>query len=127
MAKCLNHMLTLSLVKMVKLMFAVMHRLGVLIPVFHPWVCLIWSMKPAPGQRKGLRLIKRDVTKPFNVELKCFDDHISPSKGSVQQPLSSVTFEKWYMADGVKRVVLNDKRFRGTLFIPPGDGPFPGQ
>lgn len=88
---------------------------------------LLWSMKPAPGQRKGLRLIKRDVTKPFNVKLKCFHDHISPSKGSVQQPLSSVTFEKWYLADGVKRVVLNDKRFRGTLFIPPGDGPFPGQ
>jgi hypothetical protein len=88
---------------------------------------LLWSMKPAPGQRKGLRLVKRDVTKPFNVELKCFDDHIYPSKGSEHQPLSSTTFEKWYMADGVKRIVLNDKRFRGTLFIPPGDGPFPGQ
>lgn len=86
---------------------------------------LLWSMKPAPGQRKGLRLTKTDVTKPFEVELTCFDDHISPNKTS-QQPLSSVIFEQWYMADGVKRVVLKDQRFQGTLFTPPGDGPFPG-
>ena len=86
---------------------------------------LLWSMKAAPGQRKGLRLIKRDVTRPFNVELKCFDDHISLNEG-LQQPLSSATFDKWYMADGVKRIVLKDRRFNGTLFIPPGDGPFPG-
>ena len=86
---------------------------------------LLWSMKPAPGQRKGLRLSKRDVIKPFEVELKCFDNHISPNEGS-QPPLLSVTFEQWYMADGVKRIVVNDQRFHGTLFIPPGDGPFPG-
>ena len=85
---------------------------------------LLWSMKPE--RRKELRLIKNDVTKPFEVELKCFDNHISPNKGS-QQLLSSSTFEQWYMAVGVKRVVLKDLRFRGTLFIPPGDGPFPGQ
>lgn len=88
---------------------------------------LLWSMKPASGQRKGLRLAKRDVTAPFKVELKCFDDHIQPSEGSVQRPLSTATFEKWYIGEGVKRVVLKDKRFQGTLFIPPGDGPFPGK
>ena len=87
---------------------------------------LIWSMKLAPGQRKGTRLIKRDVTKPFEVELKCFGDHISPNEG-LHQPLSSVTFEQWYMEDGVKRIVLKDQRLHGTLFIPPGDGPFPGE
>ena len=87
---------------------------------------LLWSMKLAPGQRKGIRLIKRDVTKPFEVELKCFGDHISPNEG-LQQPLSSVTFERWYMEDGVKRIVLKDQGFHGTLFIPPGDGPFPGE
>ena len=86
---------------------------------------LLWSMKLAPGQRKGIKLIKRDVTKPFEVELKCFGDHISPNEG-LRKPLSSVTFERWYMTDGVKRIVLKDQRFHGTLFIPPGDGPFPG-
>ena len=85
---------------------------------------LLWSMKP--GQRKELRLIKKDVTKPFEVELKCFDNHISPNEGS-KLLLSSSTFEQWYMAVGVKRVVLKDLPFQGTLFIPSGDGPFPGQ
>ena len=86
---------------------------------------LLWSMKLAPGQRKGIRLLKRDATKPFEVELKCFGNHISPNEG-LRKPLSSVTFERWYIADGVKRIVLKDQRFHGTLFIPPGDGPFPG-
>lgn len=57
---------------------------------------LLWSMKPAPGQREGLRLLKSDVTKPYNVELKCFDDHASPNKQSEtpSKPLSSATFQK---------------------------------
>ena len=87
---------------------------------------LLWSMKPAPGQRKGIRLMKLDVTEPFNVALKCFDGHITPQQSSLQ-PLSSGTFQKWYMADGVKRIPVREGRIRGTLFIPPGDGPFPGK
>ena len=87
---------------------------------------LLWSMKAAPGQRKGVRLMKSDVTKPYNIDLNCFDAHITPHESSVQ-PLSSGTFQKWYMADGVKRIPVREGRIRGTLFIPPGDGPFPGK
>ncbi|KAL9979732.1 hypothetical protein ACROYT_G017439 [Oculina patagonica] len=86
---------------------------------------LLWSMKPAPGQRKGTRLMKSDVTKPYNIVLNCFDGHVTPNESSLQ-PLSSVTFQKWYMADGVKRIPVREGRIRGTLFLPPGDGPFPG-
>ena len=86
---------------------------------------LLCSMKPAPGQRKGTRLMKSDVTKPYNIALNCFDGHITPHESSLQ-PLSSGTFQKWYMADGVKRIPVREGRIRGTLFIPPGDGPFPG-
>ena len=86
---------------------------------------LLWSMKPAPGQRKGIRLMKSDVTKPYNIVLNCFDDHVTPSKPSLK-PLSSLTFQKWYMAEGVKRIPVREGRIRGTLFLPPGDGPFPG-
>ena len=87
---------------------------------------LLWSMKPAPGQNKRLRLLKRDVTKPYNVVVNCFDGHVTPHETPLQ-PLTSAAFQKWYMAKGVERIVLKNKRFRGTLFIPPGDGPFPGQ
>ena len=77
---------------------------------------LLWSMKPAPGQRKGIRLMKSDVTKPYNIVLNCFDDHVTPNESSLQ-PLSSKTFKKWYMADGVKRIPVKGGRIRGTLFI----------
>ena len=89
---------------------------------------LLWSMTVAPGQKRGLRLMKRDVTKPYNVMVKCYDGHISPNKllpGS-KQPLSSMIFQKYYMADGVKRIPVREGRIRGTLFIPSGDGAFPG-
>ena len=88
---------------------------------------LLWSMKPSPGQRKGIRLMKSDVTKPYKVVLDCFDGHTDPQESSSLQPLSSNTFEKGYMADGVKRIPVREGRIRGTLFLPPGDGPFPGE
>ena len=85
---------------------------------------LLWSMKVAPGQKKGLRLMKTDVTKPYNVNLKCFDRHITANESS--QALSTATFQKFYMADGVKRIPVKKGRIRGALFVPPGDGTFPG-
>ena len=87
---------------------------------------LLWSMKPAPGQRKGIRLMKSDVTKPYNIVLNCFDGHVTPNESS-RQPLSSETFQKWHIAEGVKRIPVREGRIRGTLFLPPGDGPFPGK
>ena len=87
---------------------------------------LLWSMKPAPGQRKGIKLMKSNVTKPYNIVLSCFDDHVAPSESSLKR-LSRATFQKWHMAEGVKRIPVREGRIRGTLFIPPGDGPFPGK
>ena len=87
---------------------------------------LLWSMKPSPGQRKGIRMVKSDVTKPYKVVLDCFDGHTDPQESSSLQSLSSNTFEKGYMADGVKRIPVREGRIRGIIFLPPGDGPFPG-
>ena len=71
--------------------------------------------------------MKSDVTKPYKVVLNCFDGHTDPQESSSLQPLSSNTFEKGYMADGVKRIPVREGRIRGTLFLPPGDGPFSGE
>ncbi|CAH3025453.1 unnamed protein product [Porites evermanni] len=88
---------------------------------------LLWSMKQAPEQKKGLCLFKRDVTKPYNGVLSCFDGHVTPHQEQPElKPLSSTTFQRWYMADGVKRIPVREGRIRGTLFLPPGEGPFPG-
>lgn len=95
----------------------------------------LWGMTQTPGQRKGLRLMKKDVTKPYTIQLNCFDGHLTcPEDGFVNglgknslQPMTSISMEKWYIGDGVQRIPVREGRVRGTLFIPPGNGPFPGK
>lgn len=94
----------------------------------------LWSMTQAPGQRKGLRLMKKDVTKPYIIKLNCLDGHLTAADGFVNslannslQPLASTAIEKWYIGEGVQRIPVREGRVRGTLFFPPGDGPFPGK
>jgi len=93
----------------------------------------LWSMTQAPGQRKGLRLMKKDVTKPYIIKLNCLDGHLTPVDGFVNslankslQPLASTAIEKRYIGEGVQRIPVREGKVRGTLFLPPGDGPFPG-
>ncbi|XP_052454360.1 acyl-CoA thioesterase 19 isoform X2 [Carassius gibelio] len=40
-------------------------------------------------------------------------------------PLTSATAERWYLAPEVQRVEVTEGGIKGTLFIPPGPGPFP--
>lgn len=94
----------------------------------------LWSMIQVPGQRKGLRLMKKDVTKPYIIQLNCLNGHLKPDKGFVNiiaqnslQPVASAVLEKWYFGEGVQRIRVKEGRIRGTLFIPPGNGPFPGK
>ncbi|XP_044041242.1 peroxisomal succinyl-coenzyme A thioesterase-like isoform X2 [Siniperca chuatsi] len=86
---------------------------------------LLWSMRPVPGSRKGLRLRKMDVCSPVLVNVSVYSGHIAEGFRE-QAPLASALTERWYMAPGVQRIDIREKRVRGTLFIPPGPGPFPG-
>lgn len=88
---------------------------------------LLWSMQLSPGQRKGQRLSKKDPTKPYNIHLQLFHDQVKDFSNVKLKPLAHVTFEKWYMTRGVRRIPVREGRLRGTLFIPPGKGPFPGK
>ncbi|KAM4570217.1 peroxisomal succinyl-coenzyme A thioesterase-like [Odontesthes bonariensis] len=84
---------------------------------------LLWSMRPVPGGRTNLRLRKMDVCTPMLVNISVHSGH----EGFRDQPaLTSVLTERWYMAPGVQKININEKGVRGTLFIPPGPGPFPG-
>ena len=40
--------------------------------------------------------------------------------------LESITLERHMISPGVRRIPIKIGRIRGFLFIPPGDGPFPG-
>nr|XP_020512027.1 acyl-coenzyme A thioesterase 4-like [Labrus bergylta]XP_020512028.1 acyl-coenzyme A thioesterase 4-like [Labrus bergylta]XP_029137583.1 acyl-coenzyme A thioesterase 4-like [Labrus bergylta]XP_029137584.1 acyl-coenzyme A thioesterase 4-like [Labrus bergylta] len=86
---------------------------------------LLWSMRPEPGSRTGLRLRKREVTSPMLVHISVYSGHITEGFRK-QSPLASVPTERWYMAPGVQRIEIKEKGVRGTFFIPPGPGPFPG-
>lgn len=86
---------------------------------------LLWSMRPVPGSRKGLRLRKMNVRSPLLVSISVYSGHVTEGFRE-QPPLASSLTERWYMAPGVQRINIREGEVRGTLFIPPGPGPFPG-
>lgn len=85
---------------------------------------LLWSIRPVPGSRTGLRLRKKDIHTPMLVHISVYQGHLSQSFKD-QTALTSVVIERWYMAPGVRRVEFTEGGVTGTLFLPPGPGPFP--
>ena len=87
---------------------------------------LFWSMKQAEGQKAGLRLMKKDVTEPYNMKLTVWNGHVNPERALKEEILCETVIKRSYTADGVRRVPVRAGNIRGALFIPPGEGPFPG-
>ncbi|KAL0968095.1 hypothetical protein UPYG_G00262350 [Umbra pygmaea] len=85
---------------------------------------LLWSMKPVPGSRTGLRLRKKEIQTPVVVHISVYRGHMSQGFNE-QVALASVVTERWYMAPGIRRVDITEGGVSGTLFLPPGLGPFP--
>nr|AAB58325.1 bile acid CoA: amino acid N-acyltransferase [Mus musculus] len=89
----------------------------------HP-MGLFWSLKP---EKLLGRLIKRDViNSPYQIHIKACHPYFPLQDLVVSPPLDSLTLERWYVAPGVKRIQVKESRIRGALFLPPGEGPFPG-
>ncbi|XP_076120682.1 acyl-CoA thioesterase 19 [Alosa pseudoharengus] len=86
---------------------------------------LLWSMKPIPGSRPGLRFRKKDVHTPLVVHLSVYRDHMHEGFKDTKA-LACAVAERWYMAPGVQKVCITENGISGTLFLPPGPGPFPG-
>ncbi|XP_039523842.1 peroxisomal succinyl-coenzyme A thioesterase-like [Pimephales promelas] len=86
---------------------------------------LLWSMRPAPGSPKGLRIRKRDILTPMVVHISVYSGHLSEGF-SEEPPLATSVIERWHVAPGVKRINIREEEVQGTLFLPPGPGPFPG-
>lgn len=89
---------------------------------------LFWTLQPAPGQR-ALRLRKLNVVSPFVVDVSVLEGHLSLADEDEQRrtgrELATVSLERWYMAPGVRRIEIRQNQVVGTLFLPPGPGPFP--
>ncbi|XP_064846038.1 acyl-coenzyme A thioesterase 1-like isoform X1 [Oncorhynchus masou masou] len=86
---------------------------------------LLASMRPIPGSRSGLRFRIKKVHTPMVVHISVYRGHVSQGFRE-QVALASVVTERWYMAPGVRRVDITEGGVTGTLFLPPGPGPFPG-
>ncbi|KAL7871593.1 hypothetical protein SRHO_G00065760 [Serrasalmus rhombeus] len=74
---------------------------------------LFWSMRPDVPHSK---LVKRDASSPVHY-------HIEASSGG--EVLAKETNERHFTCPGVRRAPVSEGRIRGTLFTPPGEGPFP--
>ncbi|XP_034443829.1 peroxisomal succinyl-coenzyme A thioesterase-like [Hippoglossus hippoglossus] len=86
---------------------------------------LLWSLQPDPGSKPGLRLRKMNVQTPMEVVISVYQGQ--QTEGFKDQvPLGIVLVERWYMAPGVRRIPVTDRGLTGTIFLPPGPGPFPG-
>nr|NP_001020658.2 acyl-CoA thioesterase 15 precursor [Danio rerio]AAI24587.1 Si:dkeyp-89c11.3 [Danio rerio] len=86
---------------------------------------LLWSLRPVPGSRSALRLRKMNVLTPMVVNISVYNGHLSQGFSQTSALATTVT-ERWYMAPGVQRVDIRENGVRGTLFLPPGPGPYPG-
>ncbi|KAG1953514.1 acyl-coenzyme A amino acid N-acyltransferase [Pimephales promelas] len=86
---------------------------------------LLWSMRPAPGSPQGLRIRNRDILTPMVVQISVYSGHLSEGF-SEEPPLATSVIERWHVAPGVKRIIIREEEVQGTLFLPPGPGPFPG-
>ncbi|XP_059165411.1 bile acid-CoA:amino acid N-acyltransferase-like [Physella acuta] len=89
---------------------------------------LFTSASTTPGIKPG-RLIKSDVMTPYEVTLAVHDGFIKFNQlsWSDQLPcLVSCVLLRSYTAPGVRRFPVRENGIYGTLFVPPGEGPFPG-
>lgn len=77
---------------------------------------LLWCLAP---KRSSRRLAKRNVLTPFHVTYEVSEGHRLDG-----QLLARAVSERWFLAEGVKRIPVRDGRLKATLFLPPGESQF---
>ncbi|XP_056402460.1 acyl-coenzyme A thioesterase 6-like [Hyla sarda] len=77
----------------------------------------LWSLEPQTPLR---RLLKKDVRSPFQLRFSLHQAHCPP--GAL---LAAAAQDRSFMGEGVTREPVREGRVRGSLFLPPGYGPFP--
>nr|XP_057943706.1 peroxisomal succinyl-coenzyme A thioesterase-like [Doryrhamphus excisus] len=85
---------------------------------------LLWSLRPVPGSKPGIRMRKMNVQTPMVFTVSVYRGH--GTEGFLDRvALASQVVERWYMAPGVRRIPVTQDDLSATLFLPPGPGPFP--
>ncbi|XP_066550801.1 acyl-coenzyme A thioesterase 1 isoform X2 [Amia ocellicauda] len=83
----------------------------------------LWAMK---SRTPNKRLMKRDVTTPYEVHIAVYPGSEAGGAEPGGSPLASCTNERGFLGEGVRRLPVREGRIRATLFLPAGEGPFPG-
>ncbi|XP_073466482.1 LOW QUALITY PROTEIN: acyl-coenzyme A thioesterase 1-like [Aquarana catesbeiana] len=87
---------------------------------------LLWSLSPSIMEKPFQRLEKRSIMKsPMITELLVHKGHTHP-KAIPGQVAARTKIERLFYAPGVRRIRLREGAVRGSLFLPPGEGSFPG-
>ena len=91
---------------------------------------LFWSVKSLPeqGKKEFKRFIKRDAT-PVVFEITLFQGWFSSMQDATKlsnKKITSFQLTRMFMAHGVKRIEVDKDGLKGVLFLPAGNGPFPG-
>ncbi|XP_045195331.2 bile acid-CoA:amino acid N-acyltransferase-like isoform X2 [Mercenaria mercenaria] len=85
---------------------------------------LFWSLHCVSAPKKYARLVKKDVSTPMNFSIKVYPDNQNKAT-LIHQPLTETRVQRFYQKPGVRRIPLTG-RFKGAIFVPEGEGPFPG-
>lgn len=78
----------------------------------------LWALKPQSPWR---RLMKRDVTTPYKVDIEVRSGGEAVGKDTPGPLLASCAHERGFIGQGVRRVPVREGRIRATLFLPPGE------
>jgi Acyl-CoA thioester hydrolase/BAAT N-terminal region len=83
---------------------------------------LFWSLRQAPGQRRGLRLMKRDPRQPFVIEINVLSGHWNIDLDTADHPqtLATKTVNRLYASRDVTSYDVRAGVLRGRLYLPPG-------
>ncbi|XP_034273622.1 acyl-coenzyme A thioesterase 1-like [Pantherophis guttatus] len=85
---------------------------------------LFWSLTPATIEKPYQRLEPEDVESPVKVQITVHKEYSQP--GTIPgQVLAQTSVERWFTLPDVRRIRLKEGAVRGSLFLPPGNGPFP--
>ena len=85
---------------------------------------IFWSMVQAPGQRPGLKLVKKDLDTPLTTSISIYAGHLpiqSIHSSHDLGPICLGSIERWYKARTVKKQIVRDGRIRGVLYLPTGN------
>lgn len=85
---------------------------------------LFTSMKSTSPYR---RLFIKDVEQPANVFFRIYNSHLSEDelRDATSNAITEASVRLWYKSPDVKRIPVDWKNVRGTLFIPSGRGRYP--